>query len=81
VHGQRQAMFVSYAWCVEDVDRLEQRIALAHAHRAAALALQQAGANRTPALAADLTASRSWRTGRTAADSYAEFAESVSALA
>jgi hypothetical protein len=40
-----------------------------------------AGVNLTPAFAADLAASRSRRTGRTAADIYAEFAESVSALA
>ena len=45
-----------------------------------ALALQQAGINLTPAFAADLAASRSWRTGHTAADIYAEFAQSVSAL-
>jgi hypothetical protein len=40
-----------------------------------------AGVNLTPAFAADLAASRSRRTGRTTADIYAEFAESVSALA
>ena len=56
-------------------------IALCHAHRAASLALQQAGVNLTPAFAADLAASRSWRTGRTAADIYAEFAESMSETA
>jgi hypothetical protein len=72
---------VSCAWFFEDIDRLEPRIALSYAHRAASLALQHAGINLTPAFAADLAASRSWRTGRTAADFYATFAQSVSAVA
>lgn len=77
----RQAMFVSCAWFFEDLDRLEPRIALAHAHRAITLAARHSGADLAPAFSADLGASLSLRSGRSAADIYQECAESVQHVA
>jgi hypothetical protein len=77
----RQAMFVSCAWFFEDLDRLEPRIALAQAHRAVTLALQCSGADLQPTFVQDLADSLSTRTGRSAADLYAEFARSVEDVA
>ncbi|HTD80442.1 MAG TPA: DUF3536 domain-containing protein, partial [Chloroflexota bacterium] len=77
----RQAMFVSCAWFFDDLDRLEPRIALAHAHRAITLAARHSGADLGPGFAADLAASRSARTGRSAADIYHEFAQAVADVA
>lgn len=73
----RHAMFVSCAWFFEDLDRLEPRIALAHAHRAIMLAARYSGADLAPSFSADLSASLSLRSGRSAADIYQEFAASV----
>jgi hypothetical protein len=77
----RQAMFVSCAWFFDDLDRLEPRIALAHAHRALTLAARHSGADLAPGFAADLAASRSAHTGRSAADLYHELAQAVGEVA
>ncbi len=77
----RQAMFVSCAWFFDDLDRIEPRIALAYAHRAVALAATHGAADLGPAFARDLAASVSARSGRSAADLYHEFAESVAGVA
>jgi Domain of unknown function (DUF3536) len=77
----RQAMFVSCAWFFDDLDGLEPRIALAHAHRAITLAARHSGADLSSGFAADLAASRSARTGRSAADLYHEFAQAVADVA
>jgi hypothetical protein len=77
----RQAMFVSCAWFFDDLDGLEPRIALAHAHRAITLAARHSGADLSSGFTTDLAASRSARTGRSAADLYLEFAQAVADVA
>ena len=71
-YGQR--MYTSCAWFWEDVDRLEPKYALANAAGAVRLVEKATGVALEDALLADLGQIRSARTGRTAADLYAEVA-------
>ncbi|MBI4495188.1 MAG: DUF3536 domain-containing protein [Chloroflexi bacterium] len=68
----RQLMFTSCAFFFEDLDRLEPAKVIAYGARAALLVREATGLALDESFVLDLRAARSWRTGRTGADLYAQ---------
>lgn len=67
-----QAMFTSCGFFFEDLERIEPRNDIAFARRAISLAWQATHVDLQSEFLADLTKTRSWRSGRSGADLYRE---------